>query len=121
MEEALQIADFEVGYVLAGQRTGGEDAAGGAHRAAAAPQAGAAEVALAFRAGTLPLEHAELHRAALARHLTAAASHYHRAYAAYTAYSTPLRLDRSTPVSRQGNTHRDIVVFIIIFCLIVTI
>lgn len=73
LQEALQVPHLEMRDGEPQQRARAQQAAGRAHGAAAAPQAAAAVVALALAAHALPLEHAELHRAALARHLASVA------------------------------------------------
>lgn len=95
LQEALQVAHFEVCDGLPGERASGQHPARCAHGTTAAPQAAAAVVALAFAARSLALEHAELHRAALARHLTAPASLHYR-----LAYSAP-----RTPVLQMRHIH----------------
>lgn len=83
LQKALKVAHLEVGNGLPSERAGGQHPARHAHGAATAAQAAAAVVAFTLAACTLALEHAELHRAALARHLTAPASlHYPLAYSA---------------------------------------
>lgn len=83
LQEALQVAHLQVCNGLPRQGPCGQHPARRAHVAAAAPEATAAVKPLALAARPLPLEYAELHAAALARHLTAPASlRYHLAYSA---------------------------------------
>lgn len=69
LQEALQITDLEVRDRAPRQRPGGQHAARRTHGTTTSPQAPAAVVPFALITHALPLEHAKLHGAALARHL----------------------------------------------------